>query len=91
MQRSHLNKKSIILCAFLFSIAIPSLIAHEVTLISVLHKTTLKLRFIFLMTGIRNAMGNFIDLAYVQRFIVFALVLNAATLGMDTSLEIMAK
>ena len=45
----------------------------------------------FLMTGIRNAMGNFIDLAYVQRFIVFALVLNAATLGMDTSLEIMAK
>lgn len=43
------------------------------------------------MTGIRNAMGNFVDHAYVQRFIVFVLVLNAATLGMDTSPEIMAK
>jgi hypothetical protein len=44
----------------------------------------------FLMTGIRNAMGNFIDHAHVQRFIVFALVLNVATLGMDTSPEIIA-
>lgn len=36
-------------------------------------------------------MGNFVDHAYVQRFIVFVLLLNAATLGMDTSPEIMAK
>jgi len=36
-------------------------------------------------------MGNFVDHAYVQRFIVFVLLLNAATLGMNTSPEIMAK
>jgi len=51
----------------------------------------LKVKVRFLMTGIRNAMGNFVDHAYVQRFNVFVLVLNAATLGMDTSPEIMAK
>ena len=43
------------------------------------------------MANIREAMGNLVDHAYVQRFIVFVLLLNAATLGMDTSPEIMAK
>lgn len=43
------------------------------------------------MGGIREALGKLVDHAYVQRFIVFVLLLNAATLGMDTSPEIMAE
>lgn len=43
------------------------------------------------MNGVRETLGNLVDHAYVQRFIVVVLLLNAATLGMDTSPEIMAK
>ena len=79
------------MCTFLFSVVIPALIDYEVTLILGSPQDHLKVKVRFLMTGIRNAMGNFVDHAYVQRFNVFVLVLNAATLGMDTSPEIMAK
>ena len=43
------------------------------------------------MTGIRHAIGNFIDHFLTQRFIVLVLSLNAVTLGLDTSEAVMAK
>lgn len=43
------------------------------------------------MSGVRKQLGNLVDHPIVQRFIVFVLLLNAATLGLDTSPEIMAE
>lgn len=43
------------------------------------------------MSGVREQLGNLVDHPIVQRFIVFVLLLNAATLGLDTSPEIMAE
>lgn len=43
------------------------------------------------MSGVRNQLGNLVDHPIVQRFIVFVLLLNALTLGLDTSPEVMEK
>lgn len=39
----------------------------------------------------RQQLGNLVDHPIVQRFIVFVLLLNAVTLGLDTSPEVMAE
>lgn len=44
----------------------------------------------FNMAGIRHATGSFIDHPVTQRFIVLVLLLNAVTLGLDTSDAVMA-
>lgn len=41
------------------------------------------------MDGMREKLGNLVDHTAVQRFIVFVLLLNAVTLGLETSDEIM--
>ena len=41
------------------------------------------------MDGIREKVGNLVDHFVMQRFIVFVLFLNALTLGLETSDEIM--
>jgi voltage-gated sodium channel len=41
------------------------------------------------MDGIREKVGNLVDHVVMQRFIVFVLFLNALTLGLETSDEIM--
>ncbi len=43
------------------------------------------------MDGFREKLGNLVDHTAFQRFIVFVLFLNAITLGLDTSDEIMGK
>jgi len=43
------------------------------------------------MDGIRESLGNLVDHTITQRFIVFVLLLNAITLGLDTAPEIMAE
>lgn len=43
------------------------------------------------MSGVRQKLGNVVDHPIVQKFIVFVLFLNALTLGLDTSPEIMAE
>ncbi len=43
------------------------------------------------MNGFRETLGTLVDHAYAQRFIVFVLVLNAITLGLDTAPSIMAR
>jgi len=43
------------------------------------------------MDGLREALGNLVDHTVTQRFIVFVLLLNAITLGLDTAPDIMAE
>jgi len=43
------------------------------------------------MSSVREQLGNLVDHPIVQRFIVFVLLLNAITLGLDTSPEVMAQ
>ena len=42
------------------------------------------------MDGMREKLGNLVDHTAVQRFIVFVLLLNAVTLGLETSDDIMS-
>ena len=43
------------------------------------------------MDGFRRTLGDVVDHPFVQRVVVFVLLLNAITLGLDTSPEIMSK
>lgn len=43
------------------------------------------------MDGIRETLGNLVDHTITQRFIVFVLFLNAVTLGLDTSPDVMGQ
>ncbi len=43
------------------------------------------------MDGLREALGNLVDHTITQRFIVFVLLLNAITLGLDTAPGVMSE